>query len=89
MSHIPSSEITPEQLFWQRRRIFGMPIFAGAAAVLAACGSAAPVRQEPPVAPEAPTSTSAVVGPSDELGNALTPYETVTGYNNYYEFTTD
>ena len=28
-------------------------------------------------------------GDKDELGNALTSYEAVTGYNNYYEFTTD
>ena len=89
MSHIPSSEITPEQLFWQRRRMFGLPMIAGASAVLAACGSAAPVSQELPAAPEATAATGAVVGPSDELGNTLTPYETVTGYNNYYEFTTD
>ena len=89
MPHIPSSEITPEQLFWQRRRMFGLPMLAGASAVLAACGSAAPVTQELPSATEAPAPVTAIAGSSDELGNTLTPYETVTGYNNYYEFTTD
>jgi sulfoxide reductase catalytic subunit YedY len=30
-----------------------------------------------------------VSGKADELGDALTPYDAVTGYNNYYEFSTD
>jgi len=57
----------------------------GGAGLLAACGvqpsgEPAPSEQAPPLAAGAAT---------DELGDPLTPYEAVTGYNNYYEFTTD
>ncbi|MBC8450185.1 MAG: hypothetical protein H8D78_20835, partial [Chloroflexi bacterium] len=34
--------------------------------------------------PEAPSAS----GSSDELGDALTPYAGVIGFNNFYEFTT-
>jgi len=60
-----------------------------------------PTPTQPPTPKPAaaePTATSAPVGeielPSlqgsaDELGDALTPEEAVTNYNNYYEFTVD
>lgn len=97
MTRIPSSEITPEALFWQRRKLLGLGVAAPVAAVLAACGTTsatptAPTDPAPNVTPMAtqPDATAAVVStPADELGNPLTPYDTVTGYNNYYEFTTD
>jgi sulfoxide reductase catalytic subunit YedY len=41
---------------------------------------------------DAPAGSSSGAVPStgtDELGDAFTPYESVTGYNNYYEFSTD
>jgi methionine sulfoxide reductase catalytic subunit len=87
MQKIASSEITPEYLFRSRRQFIKA---AGALALggvaLAACGREA--------APPTAASTSAPVptqlaGETDELGDALTSYEAVTGYNNFYEFTTD
>jgi sulfoxide reductase catalytic subunit YedY len=35
-----------------------------------------------------PSPTQPVIGGADELGNRLTPFEVVTNYNNFYEFTT-
>lgn len=87
MTRIPSSEITPEQLFWQRRRILKLPITASASAVIAACAAPAAPTVVPTPIPlaGAPTTNQ----PTDELQNPLTDEATVTGYNNYYEFTTD
>src|SRR5215213_4815703 len=75
---IPSSEITPERLYVDRREFLGVSAAALAAAVVpavAACDTAdgasraaadtAPQRDEP------------------------TPFEDVTRYNNFYEFGTD
>ncbi|HEY0604801.1 MAG TPA: protein-methionine-sulfoxide reductase catalytic subunit MsrP [Herpetosiphonaceae bacterium] len=85
MDKIPSSEITPEHVYHSRRafmRQFGT-LVAGAW-VLSACGSTATESDSAP-AVEAGTTTS----DTDELGDTLTSYEAVTGYNNYYEFTVD
>ncbi len=44
-----------------------------------------------PTSVPVPTPTAAPIraqGSTDELGNVLTPYEAVVGYNNFYEFTT-
>jgi sulfoxide reductase catalytic subunit YedY len=82
MTTFRSSDITPEQVYWSRRRFLSAAggLVAGSLA-LAACASQA----TPPAAP----ADVATQGRADELGDALTPYEAVTGYNNYYEFTTD
>jgi methionine sulfoxide reductase catalytic subunit len=78
----PSSEVTPEGAYLNRRAFLRTAGFAGAGALLAACG----------LGPE-PTQTATpdlVVGAqADELGDPLTAFEAVTNYNNYYEFTTD
>ena len=82
---IPSSEITPEHVYVNRRQfMLGLGGLAAAAA-LAAC--AAPSNPAP-----AATTVPAVVATGatvDELGDPLTTYEAVTTYNNYYEFGTD
>jgi sulfoxide reductase catalytic subunit YedY len=103
---IPSSEITPEHVYINRRKFMqGLGAAAGAA-VLAAC--AVPAHQTPKPAPPAtsgPAATPTGEGTSggvtsasgepkatkdtDELGDKLTPYDAVTTYNNYYEFSTD
>jgi sulfoxide reductase catalytic subunit YedY len=105
MQKIPASEITPEHLFWQRRR-FVKQLTLGGAAVMTACaapeGSVSESNTDtmmPTVAPAGTqVATAAVVPveatsvpdvPRDELGDELTAYASVTGYNNYYEFTTD
>ena len=97
---IPSSEITPEHVYINRRQfMLGIGLTAGALA-LAAC--AAPRgKTVPATAPSAGSSpagsaapAAATVAPSagkqtDELGDPLTTYDAVTTYNNYYEFGTD
>jgi methionine sulfoxide reductase catalytic subunit len=88
MTTIKSSEITPEHLYLSRRKFMvGVGALATSAALLGACGpqesgaAAAKPAEEGP-APQAKAK-------ADELGDPLTPFETVTNYNNYYEFTTD
>jgi sulfoxide reductase catalytic subunit YedY len=78
----PSSEITPEAVYLNRRAFLSAAGIFGASALLAACGV-----QEPPTA--TPAAGLSVGSRPDELGDPLTPLEAVTNYNNYYEFTTD
>ncbi len=98
---IPWYEITPENMYLNRRQLM---VGAGAAlslAALAACGA------EPPAAPAAPAAAPAAAGESapptatpdsrepaastatDELGDPLNSFEQITNYNNFYEFSTD
>jgi sulfoxide reductase catalytic subunit YedY len=79
---IRSSEITPEAVYLNRRQFMKSAAVVTAGALLAAC---APKADPAPV----PTEVATFTGQADELGGALTSYEAVTGYNNYYEFTTD
>ncbi|HEX5575581.1 MAG TPA: protein-methionine-sulfoxide reductase catalytic subunit MsrP [Gemmatimonadales bacterium] len=67
-SDIPSSEITDESLFWNRRS------FIKAAGLGAAALTLLPRRWP---------------GFGTGEDDKLTPYEDVTGYNNYYEFGSD
>ncbi len=85
MDKILASEITPEHLFRSRRQfIRGAGALAVGSLVLAACG------QDQPASSGAPTTVAGPVkGKTDELGDALTAYDAVTGYNNYYEFSTE
>ena len=80
---VHSSEITPEHVYLSRRTFLKSMGLLGAGALLAACGGD---NEQPsqPVKAELHVSTEV-----DELGGNLTPYEAVTTYNNYYEFTTD
>lgn len=100
---IPSSEITPEHVYLNRRRfIGGLGLVAGSLA-MAACvapgtqgGSSTATQGVPPLV--GPTALPGLPGvdaaPStkstqDDLGDPLTTYEAVTTYNNFYEFGTD
>jgi sulfoxide reductase catalytic subunit YedY len=65
---IPSSEITDESLFWNRRSFIKAAGLGAAAITLL------------------PRDWRRLEGNTDDK---LTPYEDVTGYNNYYEFGTD
>lgn len=76
---IPSSEITPEGVYLNRRQFMKLAGGASAAALLAACGVQS---TESVAAPE----TLALL---DELGEPVNTFEQITHYNNYYEFTTD
>jgi len=85
---IPSSEITPEHQYVSRREFLkGMGVLGASAAFLAACGGN----------PSSPTPTTVAtkenilntVEPTVEMDDPLTPFDVVTNYNNYYEFTTN
>lgn len=88
MVELKPSEITPEHIYLSRRKFMtGIGALAAGAAVLSACGpevspSASANVEEEPWDLEVSTNT-------DELGDALTPYQAVTNFNNYYEFSLD
>jgi sulfoxide reductase catalytic subunit YedY len=97
---IPSSEITPEHVYINRRQFMrGVGLAAGALAVAACAAPGAPAV--PTTAPAtdtpaaggaaqaAPTLAPSASATTDELGDPLTTYEAATTYNNYYEFGTD
>ena len=97
---IPSSEITPEHVYINRRQFMrGVGLAAGALAVAACAAPGAPAvpttapATDTPAAggasPAAPTPAPSAGATTDELGDPLTTYEAVTTYNNYYEFGTD
>lgn len=95
---IPSSEITPEWAYLNRRQFMkGAALAAGALAgtfALGGCASPPPAagtggdgaqsspENWPPAAPVEPKAS----GAADERGDALTSHEAVTTYNNFYEF---
>jgi sulfoxide reductase catalytic subunit YedY len=88
---IHPSEITPEHVYLNRRRFMvGIGVLA-AGSVLTACAKTAaqptPFRT-PGITPTEPVVTTPTQAgtQTDELGNELTPYGTITSYNNYYEF---
>lgn len=81
---IRSSEITPQSLYLRRREFLKLSVVGAAATVLAACGDAVIQTPESP-----PPSRSTPQSGQDEYGDSLTPYEAITNYNNYYEFSTD
>jgi len=72
---IPSSEITPERAFLDRR------------AFIAAAGSVVATLAVPRVA-SALVRRDAEASATRQRGDTLTPYADVTTYNNYYEFGT-
>ena len=82
--------ITPEPLYLRRRELIrNAALAAGTAIGVGGAFSFLVGQGPPPDAPEAPTiSGTAARGPY-ALDEALTSYEVVTTYNNYYEFGTD
>jgi sulfoxide reductase catalytic subunit YedY len=88
---IRSSEITPERVYFSRRKfLVGAGVLAAGSA-LAAC---APAALKPMPTPTAAPGTSALPASpagaqTEELGGALTSFDAITGYNNYFEFTPD
>ncbi len=100
---IPSSEITPEHIYLNRRRFMSALGLAAGSLAIAACtapgarrGASSTAEPAPQVAsptalPGLPDASAppSTAGTRDELGDPLTTYEAVTTYNNYYEFGTD
>ncbi len=82
---IPPSEITPQQLYISRRKFMQIAAALGVSAALAACGVAPAPTQAPAETGAAPSGPTPTV-PVDELGDSATPYDDITNYNNYYEF---
>jgi len=94
MTRNPSPEITPEKQYASRREfIKALGVVGVSAAVLAAC------QDKPFLSGDDIPATTGVAGETglspqagrttDELGDALTSYDDVISYNNFYEFTTD
>ena len=79
---VKPEEITPKEIYLSRRRFLRQMGITGMGALLAACA--------PQALPDTPAPQGAPAnGRTDELGNPLTDYEAVTGYCNFYEFTTN
>jgi sulfoxide reductase catalytic subunit YedY len=76
------NEITPEALFLSRRKFIKLSALFGTAYALAACGISPTEPGIPSLTNEAGVTPSSTI----ELTDRLTPYETITNYNNYYEF---
>jgi methionine sulfoxide reductase catalytic subunit len=87
MGHkINSSEITPERLYFNRRNFIRAGVFAGTAVATGTIyRSFNPLPQ-----PEVTTAAIEKVTANQEFSAAETPdsLETITTYNNYYEFST-
>ena len=90
---IPSSEITPKSAYeeFQRSRKIGRRGFIAGAATLGAAAFAADRMGvfSPANEVHAATKLQTVPGKITTTGEALTPYNKVTTYNNFYEFGTD
>src|SRR5438034_1023541 len=76
LGHIPSSQITPKQVYLRRREFL---VSAGAAIAALATGDL--VAANPP-APDKLMATKRMVTTTDPP----TPYSAVTTFNNFYEF---
>ena len=86
MVEINPSEITPEHVYLSRRKFMtGIGALAASALVLSGCG---PETAAPPTAPSNEPSPQAGAD-QDDLQDALTSYEAINSYNNYYEFSLD
>jgi len=81
-SDISSSEITPRRDY-MNRRVF---MAAAAAGVAAAAGGRALCSVMSPNRVQAAEKLATVKSPLSTTGLALTPFEDITHYNNFYEF---
>jgi sulfoxide reductase catalytic subunit YedY len=89
------SEITPEPVYRSRRQFLkDMGVLTASSLLLAACGTQGIAPSPTPGVATGPegTPTASVFPPleasADELGQALTSFEAITNYCNFYEFTT-
>jgi sulfoxide reductase catalytic subunit YedY len=80
---LPSSEITPEAVYVDRRAFMRSAIAAGAGAVLAATDTPVHGGQA------GGTALSGVAKSRFSTTEAVNSFEDITGYNNFYEFGTD
>lgn len=84
---VKSSEITPEEVYLNRRQFIKSMGFVGMSGLLlAAC---APRGQQSETGSPEQEQISGFEGKTDELGNTVNDFDEITNYNNYYEFTTN
>ena len=88
MVKIKPSEITPEDVYINRRQFMKLGALALGASILAGCAPAGDVKTSAPPTLLATEQVAPQEGLTDELGDPLTSFKDVTNYNNYYEFTT-
>jgi len=86
MIPIKSSEITPPQVYQNRRQfIKGVGALALGAVAVAACGARSAPAGPAVASPDAAGSAAL----ADERGDPANRFEEITHYNNFYEFTPD
>ena len=85
-SDLPSSAITPKDVYLNRRKFIAGAALAGAAAVT---GVAFREMQAPSLAAEANAKIDGLQKSPFSTSEKETPYKDVTNYNNFYEFSTD
>jgi len=83
---IASSEITPKNVYLNRRNFLVGAALAGAAV---AAGVGLNERRSPPVIVQANAKIDGVQKSKFSTSESVTPYKSVANYNNYYEFSTD
>jgi sulfoxide reductase catalytic subunit YedY len=83
---IPSSEITPKSLYLNRRKFLTGSALAGAAAM---AGLGLKDLVSPSAIAHANTKIEGIQKSPFSTTEKITPYQDVTHYNNYYEFSTD
>ena len=86
MVNVNPSEIALEHLYLSRREfLVRVGALAASTVLLGACGEQSPPAREKTI----DACDSAQLGATtDELGDKLTPCESIHSYNNFYEFTT-
>ncbi len=83
---IKSSEITPENIYVNRRNFIRAGLLAGT--TLATAGIYKFINPPPPKEVETAAIADVVKETETKLGDELTSLENITNYNNYYEFST-
>ena len=77
--------ITPEKIFYSRRKFLKLAALFGTAYALAACG----IREDDIVPTETPESMPTIANGVPPANALKTPYEKITGFTNFYEFSVD
>lgn len=86
MEKISSSQITPENIYKERRKFMKQIGVVAGASLLTACNIDAENNRANQTTSENQIAT-VTVERMDELGYPLTSFESITNYNNFYEFT--
>ena len=86
-NRISFSDITPEELYKSRRRFIKNVFTATSASVLAASCQTKNGTEEQPIPATATGEPEKTY--TDDRGFTATSYEDITGYTNYYEFSTN